>query len=115
VDGFGAKRRQPVAQEKNLKKLFAVFCLAKHGFFVELVAQPVAQFPWGISPILTLREENMKATTTAKPEDVERCASIWFLRLETARHHGNRGAEREARARLKSMGVTVRFRSAVTQ
>jgi len=55
----------------------------------------------------------MKATTTAKPDDVERCASIWFLRLETARERGNVQAEREARQRLKDMGVSVRFARAV--
>ncbi len=55
----------------------------------------------------------MRSTTKAKPEDVERCASIWFLRLETAREHGDTAAEREARQRLRGMGVTVRFRSAV--
>jgi len=55
----------------------------------------------------------MRSTTKAKPEDVERCASIWFLRLETAREHGDCAAEREARQRLRGMGVTVRFRSAV--
>lgn len=48
-------------------------------------------------------------STKAKPEDVEKCASIWFLRLETAREHGRRGAEREARQKLKELGVSVRF------
>jgi|GEM_PF-2362784 len=51
----------------------------------------------------------MKATTTAKPEDVEKCASIWFLRLETARERNNAAGEKEARQRLKALGVTVRF------
>lgn len=52
----------------------------------------------------------MKATTTAKPEDVEKCASIWFLRLERAREHGDREGEREARQKLKAMGVNVQFK-----
>jgi len=86
-----------------------VFCLAKHGFFVALIAQPLAQFPQGISPNLKPEGNKMKPKTTAKPEDVEKCASIWFLRLETAREHGNTDAAREARQRLKALGVTVRF------
>ena len=49
-------------------------------------------------------------TTTAKPEDVEKCASIWFLRLERAREHGDHSAEKEARQRLKALGVNVQFR-----
>ena len=49
-------------------------------------------------------------TTSAKPEDVERCASIWFLRLERAREHGDQAAEKEARHRLKELGVNVQFK-----
>ena len=49
-------------------------------------------------------------TTTAKPEDVEKCASIWFLRLERAREQGDHTAEKEARQRLKEMGVNVQFK-----
>ena len=56
----------------------------------------------------------MKATS-AKPEDVERCASIWFLRLERAREHGDLAAEKEARKRLKELGVNVQFRREVQQ
>ena len=54
-------------------------------------------------------------TTSAKPEDVERCASIWFLRLERAREHGDRAGEREARQRLKELGVDVRFKREASQ
>jgi hypothetical protein len=49
-------------------------------------------------------------STKARPEDIERCASIWFLRLETAREHGRKDAEREARQKLKDLGVDVRFK-----
>ena len=48
--------------------------------------------------------------TTAKPSDADQCASIWFLRLERAREHGDVPAEREARQKLKAMGVNVQFR-----
>ena len=54
--------------------------------------------------------EGEKMKTTAKPEDAEQCASIWFLRLERAREHGDTAAEREARQKLKEMGVDVQFR-----
>ncbi len=54
-------------------------------------------------------------TTKAKPEDVEQCASIWFLRLETAREHGRKDAEREARQKLKELGVSVRFAREASQ
>jgi hypothetical protein len=54
-------------------------------------------------------------TTKARPEDVERCASIWFLRLETAREHGRKDAEREARQKLKELGVSVRFAREASQ
>lgn len=48
--------------------------------------------------------------TTAKPSDADQCASIWFLRLERAREHGDVPAEREARQKLKAMGVNVQFK-----
>lgn len=57
----------------------------------------------------------MKPATTAKPEDAEQCASIWFLRLERAREHGDHVAEKEARQRLKEMGVNVKFRREVSR
>jgi hypothetical protein len=57
----------------------------------------------------------MKPATTAKPEDAEQCASIWFLRLERAREHGDHSAEKEARQRLKEMGVNVQFRREVSR
>jgi hypothetical protein len=53
--------------------------------------------------------------TSAKPEDVERCASIWFLRLERAREHGDQAGEREARQRLKELGVSVQFKREVAR
>lgn len=52
----------------------------------------------------------MKTTTTAKPSDADQCASIWFLRLERAREHGDTTGEREARQRLKALGVNVQFK-----
>ncbi len=57
----------------------------------------------------------MKPVTTAKPEDAELCASIWFLRLERAREQGDPTAEKEARQRLKEMGVNVQFRREVSR
>jgi len=51
----------------------------------------------------------MRKLTSAKPEDVERCASIWFVKLELAINLNDRAAEKEARQRLKALGVTVRF------
>lgn len=48
--------------------------------------------------------------TTAKPSDAEQCASIWFLRLERAREHGDTASEREARQKLKALGVNVQFK-----
>lgn len=53
--------------------------------------------------------------TTAKPEDADQCASIWFLRLERAREHGDLTAEREARQKLKALGVDVRFKREVAR
>ncbi len=52
----------------------------------------------------------MRTGTTAKPEDANQCASIWFLRLERAREQGDHTAEKEARQRLKEMGVNVQFK-----
>jgi len=92
-----------------LKNLFAVFCLAKHGFFVRANCSTISAIPSGYQFDENPEEKNMAATTTAKPEDVERCASIWFLRLERAREHRDHNAEKEARQRLKEMGVSVRF------
>ena len=52
----------------------------------------------------------MRPGTTAKPEDADQCAAIWFLRLERAREQGDHTAETEARRKLKTMGVDVRFK-----
>ena len=59
--------------------------------------------------------EGEKMKTTAKPSDAEQCASIWFLRLETAREHGDRAGERDARQKLKELGVNVYFRKQVAR
>ena len=57
---------------------------------------------------MTFQGDQMK--TTAKPSDADQCASIWFLRLERAREHGDQTAELEARQKLKALGVDVRFK-----
>ncbi len=51
----------------------------------------------------------MRPTTTAKPEDADRCASIWFLKLETAIEREDYALAAYANDRLKRMGLTVFF------
>lgn len=86
-----------------------MFCLAKHGFFMPAISTLISSFPSGYQ-FNSETHEGKTMSTKARPEDIERCASIWFLRLETAREHGRKDAEREARQKLKDLGVDVRFK-----